>query len=127
MMIKTMHLPAGLAARGIVEGTKYAINRSKKLQNLSDKIFRGRGTEAVGVGIPTLDTVLEYVPIYKDTKDSIVQSITHSPIRAPDLPDQLNDFFWFELGYFAPELYNASKQGIKQGYQTLKDRIKKKD
>ena len=106
--IKAMHLPAGLVARSIVELAK----KSKRLQNFSDKIVRNYGTEIIGVGIPTLDTILEYVPIYKNTKDSFVQSITQSKIRPPDFLDQLNDFFWFEIGYFSPDLIKYGKNVI---------------
>ena len=74
--LKIMHLPAGVVARGLVEGSKYFTLKSEKLQNFSEKIFRGYGTEFIGVGIPTLDTILEYYPQFKDVKDGIVCQVT---------------------------------------------------
>lgn len=103
--LKMMHLPAGMVLRGVVEIGKAAFKRK-------DESKLAKATAAIGVAVPTLDAVLEYVPVYKNAKDGIVQTFTGGQIQPPDLGDQINDFVWFEIGYFIPEILSVYKQGL---------------
>lgn len=119
--LKTMHFPAGLVARGVVELGKKAVTHFD-LQKPVQKIAKGHATEIIGIGIPTLDTILEYTHI-KDFKDGIVQPITHGVPQPPNIEDQINDIGWFWLGYFFPEVCSIYKQGLTNVYQKIKEKI----
>ena len=119
ILLKTMHFWAGVGVRGAVEvayklAMDYSADRhSEEITALDEFLFYFRnygGRETVGFAVPLVDALLDYVPEYKTRKDAVVSQFTHAPSIPPDIGDQVNDAFWFLLGYFLPETFGMLKK-----------------
>ena len=116
-----MHLPAGMAVRGIIELGSYLIDKSNsgKLKDIKYWLYTKKTKPLIGIGVPIADTIGEYIPVYKITKDDIVSIFSGGDGNPISQVDQANDAAWFLIGYFSPELTKTTIKLIKKGLEKL--------
>lgn len=112
-LIETAHFWPGLLGRGLVESTIKLYGKNEKLDSLLERVHTKVGTYLIGASVPAADTALEYNEVYKSAKDDLVSKITHSGSVPPTIQGQVNDAFWFMLGYTLPDLIGYAKRKFK--------------